>query len=296
MVHRGSGSVLPGDRAQASGAGGIVPEPLFTRLYPDIAAHGSLAVAVRDLAATHGLDLGSVRPAPEPGWVLCGAVLESAAGKVSLLLGSEDRVVMVTCWRRGVALASGSAPELLPVARAAEAFLRGDSLADLRDHHTFMRVRDLAFAFDAGTEVEAMWQLMMAHLEFPMPSHPHGEGYDATARRMWREYVDREARIRRMALAAAEQPALRMLFPFTSHWVLCFSRCTGYPYTWDLPKIEPAGAGSYRVWDGGTNPNLSGGRLLADGVDVREAVAAVVAALPDNCGPAIAGTADDLDR
>jgi hypothetical protein len=93
-----------------------------TTLYPDIAPHGSLALAVRDLAATHGLDLGSVGPAPEPGWVLCGAVLESDAGKVRLLLGSQERAVMATCWRRGVELASGSAPELLPVARAAEAF------------------------------------------------------------------------------------------------------------------------------------------------------------------------------
>jgi hypothetical protein len=99
-----------------------------------------------------------------------------------------------------------------------------------------------------------------------------------------------------MALAAAEQPALRMLFPFTSHYVLRFGRCTGYPYTWDLPMIEPTGADSYRVWDGGTNPNISEGRLLAAGVDLREAVATVVAALPENSGPAIAGTAEDLNR
>jgi hypothetical protein len=159
-----------------------------------------------------------------------------------------------------------------------------------------MTVGELALAFEAGTEVEARWQLLMADREIPMPSHPHGAGYDATARRIWRAYVDSVATIRRMALAAAEQPALRMLFPYTSHNVLCFSRCTGYPYTQDLPEIEPTGTGSYRVWDGGTNPNVRGGRLLADGVELREAVATVVAAVPDNCGPAIAGTAEDLNR
>src|SRR6516225_2201760 len=112
MVHRGPGSVLPGDRTLVPGAGGIVPEPLSTRLYPDIAAHGSLAMAVRVLAATHGLALGSVRASSLPGWVLCGAELESEAGTVRLLLGSEERVVIAECWRRGVTLAGGSTPEL----------------------------------------------------------------------------------------------------------------------------------------------------------------------------------------
>jgi hypothetical protein len=184
---------------------------------------------------------------------------------------------------------------LLPVARAAEAFLRGDALADLRDHHPFMTVSDLAFAHEAGTEVEAQWQLMMAHPRIP---------------------------VRRLVLAAAEQPALRMLFPYTSLLSLCFSRCTGYPYTGDLPMIEPfvtgpglppgppgrpytwdlalmgaAGVVVYRVWPPGRHPlSDEPGQPLADGVDAREAVAAVVAALPENCGPAIAGTAEDLSR
>jgi hypothetical protein len=78
-----------------------VPEPLSTRLYPDIAAHGSLAMAVRALAATHGLALGSVRASSAPGWVLCGAELESEAGTVSLLLGSEERVVIDPAFTSG---------------------------------------------------------------------------------------------------------------------------------------------------------------------------------------------------
>jgi hypothetical protein len=249
-----------------------VSEPWLSAFYPDIAAHGSLALAMQDLAATHGLELGSVRPSPLPGWVRCAAVLESEAANVELSLGMQDRVVMASCWRRGVMLASGGTPEMLRAARAAEAFLGGDSLADLHDHHSFMTLSDLALAFEAGTEVEAKWQQMIAHPEWEMSPLP----------------------VHRMVLAAAEQPVLRVLFPFTSHDVLCFSRCTGYPYTWDLPKIEPTEAGSYRVWDGGTNPNLRAGRLLADGVDVREAVATLVAALPDDCRPAIPGTADNL--
>jgi hypothetical protein len=191
-----------------------VPEALSTRLYPDIASHGSLAVALRDLAAIRGLGLGSVRASPMPGWVLCGAELESEAGTVSLLPGSQERVVIAECWRRGVVLASGSTPELLPVARAAEAFLRGDSLADLRDYHGFLKVSDLAFAPEAGTEVEAQWRLMMTHPKTP---------------------------VRRLVLAAAEQPAVRMLFPFTSHLALCFSRCTHGAHSHFGPRVWLAG-------------------------------------------------------
>jgi hypothetical protein len=86
---------------------GFVAEPLSTGLYPDIAPHGSLALALGDLAATHGLALGSVRASSAPGWVLCGAVLESEAGTVNLVLGSQERWVIAECWRRGVVLASG---------------------------------------------------------------------------------------------------------------------------------------------------------------------------------------------
>jgi hypothetical protein len=66
--------------------------------------------------------------------------------------------------------------------------------------------------------------------------------------------------------AAYAEPRLRALFPFHSHRSLNFSRCTGF---------GPAG--------------------MAETDDPRDAVALVLVQLPSDCGPAVAGTAHDLD-
>jgi hypothetical protein len=234
-------------------------------------------MAVRVLAATHGLALGSVRASSLPGWVLCGAELESEAGTVRLLLGSEERVVIAECWRRGVTLAGGSTPELLPVARAAEAFLRGDSLADLRDHHSFLTVSDLARAHERG------------------PAEAVAE--------QWRRLRDRWGRDDRFPFvadlieAAYAVPQLRQLFPYTSHFTLQFSTCTGWPYSGDIPCIEPAPQEKvYRLHqcDGYVLRNrLMGGDVIGEADDAESAITALLAHLPANVGPAVAGTADD---
>src|SRR5258708_4271848 len=102
-----------------------------------------------------------------------------------------------------------------------------------------------------------------------------------------------------------EVPVLRRLFPFTSLVWLCFSRCTGYPFSGDCPSVcssrwipdlaarptpeQRAALGSekpYTVAD-------SKGRFLGEG-NAAEAIELIVRHLPPNCGPAVQGTADDL--
>jgi hypothetical protein len=90
-----------------------------------------------------------------------------------------------------------------------------------------------------------------------------------------------------VAVAAAAEPVLLSLFPFTSHRNFWFSRCTGSPFASAELVIVPADNEQYRVL-------APGGRVLADGVDASVAVAAVVAALPTGFGPAVPGTADDM--
>jgi hypothetical protein len=85
---------------------------------------------------------------------------------------------------------------------------------------------------------------------------------------------------------AAKSPELRQLRPFTSHFSLCFSRTTGYPFSRDCTHADPIGNELYRV-------TSADGSVLIDGVDAVQAVDALVAALPPNCGPAINGTAED---
>ncbi|MFI6937630.1 DUF6193 family natural product biosynthesis protein [Streptomyces sp. NPDC050418] len=47
--------------------------------------------------------------------------------------------------------------------------------------------------------------------------------------------------------AAAAQPRLRRLYPFTSHFALLFSSSTGYPWTVQAGTIEPLLNGRFRV-------------------------------------------------
>jgi hypothetical protein len=91
-----------------------------------------------------------------------------------------------------------------------------------------------------------------------------------------------------LVLEAAKRPELRRLLPFTSLTNLCFSRTTGYPYTHDCPSAWPLNGGGFRV------TASDGETILGDGDAVR-AADLLAANLPQNCGAAIYGTAEDLE-
>lgn len=94
--------------------------------------------------------------------------------------------------------------------------------------------------------------------------------------------------------ASYAHPQLQALFPFHSHGSPNFSRCTGFPYTHDVPVVTPVD-GRYRVtWWKTRSPH--GPADIGEADDPRDAVALVAAHLPPGCGPAVAGTADDLDK
>ena len=86
---------------------------------------------------------------------------------------------------------------------------------------------------------------------------------------------------------AAADPALGRLFPYTSTFRLCFSRCTGYPFSGDCPLIVPDPAGEHFQVIG-----LWG--AAAGGGDAAMAVSLAVNQLPSECGAAMHGTAADV--
>ncbi|MFF3685281.1 DUF6193 family natural product biosynthesis protein [Streptomyces sp. NPDC002187] len=86
--------------------------------------------------------------------------------------------------------------------------------------------------------------------------------------------------------AAYAQPRLRELFPFVSHGTLYLSRCTGLPGSF-VPVV-------YSLVGGGFQVHARCVGSLGEVDTVEEAYALVAANLPEGCGPAVIGTADDV--
>ncbi|MFD4143429.1 DUF6193 family natural product biosynthesis protein [Streptomyces sp. NPDC058572] len=106
----------------------------------------------------------------------------------------------------------------------------------------------------------------------------------------WQYFLDQAQDLINPAMvrAAYAQPPLRELYPRVSHGILYLSRCTGFPASHDVPLVYPVVEGGFRV------TGRAGAGALGDTSTVEEAFALVVANLPEGCGPAIIGTADDL--
>jgi hypothetical protein len=92
-----------------------------------------------------------------------------------------------------------------------------------------------------------------------------------------------------VALAYAE-PRLRQLFPWTGMGELHFSRCTGSPWTWDIPYVMPDADGAYFV----AGPHRN--QTVGPAATAQDAIAMVVERLPPGTGPAFVGTPEELAK
>ena len=97
---------------------------------------------------------------------------------------------------------------------------------------------------------------------------------------------------------AYNTPELRQLYPTICKYShsLNFSRCTRYPYTLDCLIIDPDKNGKYRVVSNEEHHSIVGSENYKGikAINAEEAVKLVVDNLPENCGPAIDGTANDI--
>jgi hypothetical protein len=99
---------------------------------------------------------------------------------------------------------------------------------------------------------------------------------------------------------------LSKLFPFTSLYTLCFSKCTGYPYdTENLPNVTPKlfenfapiKGREFKQQDTSQSERqfvvtMNKNKYLGSG-NAEDALKIVKENLPDNVKPARKGTADD---
>jgi hypothetical protein len=230
-------------------------------LYPDLAAAGSLAAALARTAERMGVNL-DIRPARDGSRLTCASI-HTPRGHFGVNTGAVERWFITSLWWRGVELTRGHTKDLTAVVGAAETWASGASLADLCTAWPHLGLWEMAQAHERGPGdmVAVKWQRLRQHAALIVAP---------------------------LVEAAYAEPRLRMLYPFTSHHDLHFSRCTGFPYSFDVPFIQHLPGGRYLV------AGLRRGRVVGDADDPASAVALVVAGLPAGCGPAIAGTAEKL--
>jgi hypothetical protein len=234
----------------------------ITALYPDLIEQAGLANAIRAALREIGSPL-SVSELDKSVPFIVYARIESGPRFSQVYIGAKTRMFSFDFWNRGVFLAHGATPEILEMARSIDKWIASScSTGELASVFRFVQVQPTAAAYERGEEVGMRWQEYLASL---------GESFPE---------------LMAFVAAAAAEPKLRQLFPFTSMNRFCFSRCTGYPFTLDTPHVVPLGRDQYEVIS-------SSGESLGRG-NAEDAVALAVAALPPNCGPAVPGTAEQL--
>lgn len=244
------------------------PETLAAEdvLYPELASHGQLARAIEAVAADLALDLGTVWPSKRDPR-RCAHVDSSVPDRkpMAIGIGAVERWFLVIGWSRGVQLVWGATPDLTEAVRAAAAWRRGASLNDIHEAAPCVEVGALALAHERGPAdaVAERWRSLRG-----------GWGPDD---RVLEDIIE----------AAYAVPRLRQLFPYPSHHSLGFSTCTGFPYSDDIPRIDPGEFGGYVVRNGFM------GDVIGEAEDADSAIAILLAHLPAGVGPARAGTADD---
>ncbi len=230
----------------------------FETLYPDVHAAGGLRVALQSHLRTVVLDPPVEYPGPPPGpWTGGGATV----GERMIYVGVAVHVrgFIGGFWEAGVYMGSYESTSLRETAELFERWISaGDRALRLSGGaNTVVELKSWAVAHQLGSE---------AYVEF------------------WWNQLFRDAsdpRQFQLIRAAARVPALRGLRPFTSHWTLHFSRCTGFPFSDDCPSITPVETGLYTVSDASRTP-----------IDTLGAEAAVLLAasyLPPGTGPAVRG-------
>ena len=231
----------------------------YRNFYPEVRTAGSLRAALHVALENIG---SSLTPAACDQWFPhTYARVEKSTRFVQIYLAAKERLFLAEFWAHGVALAAGNCSDLAETAQAIDAWTCSERLMtpDMHSRFPWIAPRAGAEAYESGSEVEWRWKCLLSDAS-------HSE----------------ETRI--AIEVASRTPELMVLFPYTSMFTLCFSRCTGYPFTRDIPCITPLGQGRYSV------KHMDGATIAS--VAIEKAVALVVQNLPSGCGSAKRGVAD----
>lgn len=231
--------------------------------YPDVIKAGGLAAAIEEHAAKSQTPVTVTQNTePHSGSV---TIVSHTPGRtpMEVFARTERRAFQVIGRSGGVDIVTGVTEDLREVVAVGAAWGAGTTVPRMRETFPFLQFVPVAEAHERGpaAAVAAQWETLRD---------------EASATPEFPEFAA-------VLEAAYAEPRLRWLFPFTSHWTVAFSSCTGRPYRCEVAVAPQYGGGPYLVL---RYPNTG---VHGQTATAAQAVALALAHLPDSVGPATAG-------
>ncbi|MFI6156180.1 DUF6193 family natural product biosynthesis protein [Kitasatospora sp. NPDC051170] len=228
---------------------------------------GALQAAMRGAAAELGLEL----PEADGKWGRLAEYVDEESGRRVMVYPPDSgrRAFHVRLQGNRAPLAFGASSDLAKVVRAASAWMVGAGLEETKARASFVRYRPWALAHEQKPfgRVELAWLIKLDRVHTP-PYNRHPRAHAVLA-------------------AAYAQPVLRGLMPVNSHFNLWFSTTIEEPSSSKVGYVLCPYEGGVYGADGGLYEVWNAGELVARTGTPEEAVALVVAGLPEGIGPAI---------
>lgn len=270
-------------------------------LYPDIVEAGSINAAISKKLSDIGSQL-IANESPVNKFIPYVYVEEGSRFSQTQLAGGQ-RLFLSDFWSQGVMFGSGSSDNLEDIARAIHVWIvEKSSIEKMSTLFNFFSPTEGGKSHEAGTYIELQWKSLLESWKnsrnpFKIRSRKGLLSFLSMNLRQQIRFVNgyftyqfnSDTKYSPVPLieAAMKRPELRQLFPFTSLTALCFSRTTGYPFTKDCPSVVSQGNGKYVV-------HASDSREVIGEGTVDEVMEILIKNLPQNCGEAVNGTADDF--
>jgi len=184
-------------------------------MYPELEKSGGLSKALDIAFAKAGSSL-RVSADNDLGKIPFAYARVEKGNKFSqVYIATESQLYLPDFWRDGVCLAHAKTGNILDLVNVIDFWLNQDvSTSELAESFRFVEPSDKAKAFDENKEVEYTWNHLLQD--------------------------ESRAELHAFVKLAINDEVLNKLFPFTSLYTLCLSRCTGYPFDADdLPSVTP---------------------------------------------------------
>jgi hypothetical protein len=184
-------------------------------LYPELEEAGGLISAINLEFEKLNLTLAAKADESYDKLPVTYARVEHGNKFSQVYIAANEQLYLPDFWRDGVCLANASTNSISDLAQVISYWLTEDvSARILAKKFKFVILSGNADSFDANKGVEYRWKCLL------LDSDNLGLN----------EFIE----------VASNNELISKLFPFTSLYTLCFSKCTGYPFdTSDLPNVTP---------------------------------------------------------